>query len=81
MSIKEISLPEIPDRDGKDFDKAIKERFETIVPIRLPLYTFRELSDVKPQPYEGSMVRCSNGNAGEECIAYCNGVVCLSAWG
>lgn len=71
--MRKTSLPNTPERDGTEFDKAIKERLEKPYPIELPVYTVQALEALTAKNYEGHIVRCSNGNAGAECLAYCNG--------
>ncbi len=73
MSLLKIALPDIPNRDGKLFDKAVKERLETRAPVEIPVYTYQELSSLTASLYTGYLVRCSNGDSGDECLAYCDG--------
>ena len=73
MTIKKVSIPDIPKRDGAEFDKAIKERLTVAVPIELPIYTAQVLQSMTPSVYPHHIVACSNGDAGGECVAYCNG--------
>lgn len=73
MGIIKIAIPDVPNREGEIFDKAVKERMETRVPAELPVFTYQELSALTASLYQGDLVRCSNGDAGDECLAYCDG--------
>lgn len=73
MKLKEIVIPAVPNRQGQEFDKALKQRFENPAPLKLPVYTFQQLKEVSPEMYPNCMVVCSNGDAGVECLAYSNG--------
>lgn len=68
-----VSLPDVPDRTGKKFDEAVKMRLETKLPYFLPSYTVQEIAVLAPANFSGALVRCSNGDAGSECLAFCNG--------
>lgn len=73
--IKTIAIPDAPNREGNDFDKAVKESLETVLPLKLPIYTAQHLQGLVASQYTGVIVRCSNGNSGVECLAYCNGKI------
>jgi hypothetical protein len=64
---------QIPDTADRDFLRAVKSRFETKVPLELPIYTVQHLQTLTAANYAGHVVRCSNGDAGSECLAYCDG--------
>jgi len=78
-----ITIPDLPNRTGTEFDRAVKERLETPCPSKLPIHTVQELQALTAKNHTGYLVRCSNGNAGDECLAYCDGfkwvVVALGA--
>lgn len=71
--MRSVPLPDAPERAGSLFDRVVKERLETPLPVSLPVYTYQELKALTPANYAGVLVRCSNGHAGFECLAYCNG--------
>ena len=73
MSLNIIDIPDVPQRDGNDFDNAVKERLTSAHPTKLPIYTVQELEDLTASLFKGYLVRCSNGDAGSECLAYCDG--------
>ena len=66
-------IPDIPNRPGTEFDRAVKERLEIPFPVKLPIYTVQKLQTLTAKLYPGHIVRCSNGDAGDECLAYCTG--------
>lgn len=68
-----IAIPNPPTRDGNDWDRAVKNRLDTMLPARLPSYTVQELNTLNAREYDGYLARCSNGNAGAECLVFCNG--------
>jgi len=71
--MKSVAIPDVPNRPGNSFDKRVKERLETVLPAKLPVYSYQQLSKLNVNSYAGTLVVCSNGNAGNECLAYCNG--------
>jgi len=75
MRLVTTDLPDVPERPGDDFDRAVFERLAYAHPMRLPTYTVQELNSLTAGLYEGYIVRCSNGDAGDPCLAYCNGRV------
>ena len=68
-----LSIPSPPTRDGNDWDRSVKSRLDAILPARLPGYTVQELNTLDAREYDGYLVRCTNGNSGAECLAFCNG--------
>jgi hypothetical protein len=82
MTLRSVPLPDAPERPGSQFDRAVKERFETALPMRLPSYTYQQLTALTPAAYEGVMVVCSNGDNGRPCLAFCTGTAWKRlAWG
>ena len=77
MSLDIIDLPEAPDRSmeqsGNEFDRAVKERLTSSHPVKLPVFTVQYLEGLTARSFKGYIVRCSNGDAGDECLAYCTG--------
>lgn len=73
MSLNIIDIPDVPIRDGDDFDRAVKERLISEHPSLLPIFTVQQLDALTARLFKGYLVRCSNGNAGAECLAYCDG--------
>ena len=73
MRLNIIDIPDIPERDGNDFDRAVKERLTSAHPVKLPIYTVQQLDVLTPRLFEGYIVRCSNGDAGSSCLSYCDG--------
>ena len=73
MSLELIDIPDVPARDGNEFDKAVKERLTSAHPVKLPIYTVQQLEVLTARLFEGYIVRCSNGDAGDSCLAYCDG--------
>lgn len=67
-----LQIP-IPDAPNNEFDRAIKTRLEAHYPVKLPVYSYQQLKDTNPSRYSGFLVRCSNGNAGAGCLAFCDG--------
>jgi hypothetical protein len=68
----------------KDVPKGLSQPLEGFLQsVRLALtatqvttlkeYTVSELNNLTASNYENALVRCSNGNAGADCLAYCNG--------
>lgn len=74
MSLRIIDIPETPKRDGSDFDRAVREKLTSAQPVKLPSFTVQDLEDLTPRVWSGYLVRCSNGDAGDPCLAYCDGV-------
>ena len=72
-TLKKRDLPGVPDRQGSGFDRAVKERLEKPWPSELPEYTVQELEALTTSKYAGTLVRCSNGDRGKECLAFCDG--------
>lgn len=73
MSLGIIDIPDVPERDGNDFDESVKERLTSAHPVKLPIYTVQQLNLLTPITFKGYIVRCSNGDAGAECVTYCDG--------
>lgn len=69
MRILTKSLPEAT----TEFEKAVKDFLENQHPARVPIYTYQDLIAANPRNYSGYIVRCINGDAGDECLAYCDG--------
>ena len=63
----------LPDAPKDEFSRAVKTKLEAFEPVKLPSYTTQQLNDTTPSMYSGYLVRCSNGNSGAECLAFCNG--------
>lgn len=63
----------IPDTTNKGFASAVKARLETQTPVELPVYTVQHLNTLTTRNYAGTLVRCSNGDSGSECLAFCDG--------
>jgi hypothetical protein len=63
----------LPDAPNNEFDRAVKTRLESFCPVKLPVYSYQKLQETSPSLYAGYLVRCSNGNSGGECLAYCDG--------
>jgi hypothetical protein len=71
-----ISLPDIPENlpEGLgDFLQVLKNKLETPEEIQLKTYSVQELESLTAKNYAYRVVRCTNGDAGAECIAYCDG--------
>jgi hypothetical protein len=73
MSLDIIDIGNVPNRDGSDFDHAVKERLISAQPVKLSIFTYQQLTELDERLYAGYLVRCSNGDAGAECLAYCDG--------
>jgi hypothetical protein len=73
MTLTKIAIPDVPERTGEEFDRQVKEWIENPLPFKLPIYTYQELITVNAGLWNGYIVRCSNGDAGDECLAYCDG--------
>jgi len=73
MSLGIIDIPDAPSRSGSHFDRAVKEKLDSAQPVKLPIFTTQQLNSLTARLFAGYIVRCSNGDAGDECIAYCNG--------
>ena len=73
MSLKIIDIPDVPERTGSDFDRAVRERLTSEHTSKLPVFTTQYLNTLTASLYRGHLVRCSNGDAGSECLAYCDG--------
>ena len=73
MTLRIIDIPDAPERDGKEFDEAVRERLVSPHAVKLPVFTFQQLQDLTPSHYTDYIVKCSNGDAGSECLAYCDG--------
>lgn len=73
MSLIKTPVPEVPKRTGRLFDTAVKEWIESPQPVELPVYSYQQLIDLTPRRYPNTIVVCSNGDAGDECLAYCDG--------
>jgi hypothetical protein len=74
-----IVISQIPDVYGASpslaaFIRAVKTRLTGAQPVKLPVYTTEQLNAETARLHEGKIVRCSNGNAGSECLAYCDGL-------
>jgi hypothetical protein len=63
----------LPDAPKDEFSRAVRTKLEAFEPVRLPSYTVQQLNDTTPSMYSGYLVRCSNGNSGAECLAFCDG--------
>jgi len=70
MPIFRVAIPDVPKRPGNDFDEAVKLRLETPVVNELPVYTVQQLNELNPNRYAHVLVACSNGDAGDACLAY-----------
>lgn len=71
-----IAIPDIPDNIGPSmsgFLRAVKNKLEATEELCLKNYTVQQLNNLTASNYSGRLVRCTNGNAGSECLAYCNG--------
>lgn len=68
-----IVFTSLPDAPNNEFDRAVKTKLESFEPARLPVYSYQQLKEVNPRLYSGYLVRCSNGNSGSECLAFCDG--------
>jgi hypothetical protein len=69
-------IPDVPEKIGidlKEFLTAVKTVLDNPEVLNLESYTVQELSSLLARNYENKVVVCSNGNAGAECLAYCNG--------
>jgi len=73
MSFGIVDIPDVPDRAGSDFDRAVREKLTSAQPVELPIYTAQQLNALTASIWRGHIVRCSNGDAGSECLAYCTG--------
>ena len=73
MSLSIVDIPEPAPRPGNDFDRAVKEKLTSAQPVKLPVLTVQQLNALTARAFEGYLVRCSNGDAGDECLAYCTG--------
>lgn len=73
MSLRIIDIPEVPNRDGNEFDRSVRNKLTSAQPVKLPEFTYQELTALTARVWEGYIVRCSNGDAGDECLAYCDG--------
>jgi hypothetical protein len=73
MTLNVIDMPDVPARIGSDFDRAVRERLTSAHPVNLPSFTVQQLEVLTPRLYEGYLVKCSNGDGGGECLAYCDG--------
>ena len=77
MSLNKTAIPAVPVDVNPGllrFLQAIKVRFDTVQSTELPVYTTEELKATVARLHTGKLVRCSNGNAGAECLAYCDGL-------
>lgn len=71
-----ISLPDPPDNLDpglSEFLMAIKNKLEHPEEIELKSFTTQQLNALTAANHDGQVVRCTNGDAGDECLAYCNG--------
>jgi hypothetical protein len=73
MSLNIVDIPEVEQRPGDYFDRAVRERLVNAHPLKLPIYSTQELKTLTAKLFAGYLVGCSNGDAGDECLAYCDG--------
>ena len=76
MIIFKTAIPDIP-KDTPNamvkFFRAIKNRLDKPQAVELPVYTAQDLNATTARLHAGKLVRCSNGDTGDECLAYCDG--------
>lgn len=75
-SIEKVAIGNIPagiDRGLQVFLMSIKTYLETTQASELPVYTAEQLNSTTAKINTGKLVRCSNGDTGSECLAYCDG--------
>ena len=65
--------PETKDANLNSFLWAIKNRLESPYPLHLGSHSVGELNALSKRQFANHVVSCSNGNAGDECLAYCDG--------
>ena len=71
-----IALPDVPDKLDqalKEFLQAVISILETAEEVQLKTYSVQELNSLTAKNHAYQVVRCTNGDAGDECVAYCNG--------
>ena len=64
-----ISLPDVPQDVSLslvNFLRAVKNKLENPEEVELKSYTVQELNDLTAANYTYQIVRCSNGDAGDE---------------
>ena len=68
-----LNIVDIPDVESSDFNLAVKERLVNAHPVKIPMFTYQYLMELDAGLFAGYLARCSNGDAGDECLVYCDG--------